>query len=242
MARFLFALFTCCAFSACSSITMNMSSTRFISPESGSIGFETGVQGVNHVTIVPDAGATPPSLHSPYFSGSDVGYFLGANFGIIPRIDFTGSLPVDGVPTAGLKIQLIGPTYREEKAKSFSLSITGAAGHARTSGKDGTKWAYERKAYSEDASIVMGIRGSKYVLFYGGPFATWYQVKGSINQPSDNASAHLFSGRGTQRGFNLGIQMGRGGYLKTELAIVEGKYNGRKRIKLDGGLVVGFQF
>ena len=228
--------------SGCSSVTLNMASNRFISPEGGIMNFETGVQGVNRVTIVPDASASPPTTNAPGYGGTDVGYLVAGGFQIFHPVDFFVSYGLGGVPIYGLKIQLFGPTYKEEKQGDVSLAITGGGGYANPSASSPPDWQYSSEMWAEDASVILGYRKTHFLLFYGGGFYTRYQVKGTITQPVGGSNVYAYSGTGDQEGINAGFELGRWVFIRFEVALVYGRFANAFRSKTDTGLVAGFQF
>jgi hypothetical protein len=237
-----FIVFAISFFSGCGAVTLNMASNRFISPEAGAAHFEQGVQGVNRVTIVPDASATPPVMNSPSFGGTDEGYFLGAGIGLTKSVEFYFSNDFGGVPLFGLKFQLLGPAYKDAKEGDFSLSLTGAWGYISQGSDNGSTWEYGKRVTAEDASVIVGYRVAHMLLLYGGPFSTWYEVQGSVTQPKGAGVSYLYSGKGFQKGINAGVELGSVFFLRAELAVVDGEYNSISRTKLDGGMITGFQW
>jgi hypothetical protein len=238
--------------SGCGSVTLNMSSNRFISPESGASGFESGVQGVNRVTIVPDASTVPPNVNSPYFGGTDLDAFIAINAHAWKQIDVFASCGFGGVPIIGLKLQILGDSYQQAKEGDFSMAITVGGGYIAQGSDAGfnvpvgsSAWKYSRELSAEDASLIVGYRLHHLLLAYGGPFATKYQAQGTITQSSGGATDvtnYPYGGTGLQKGVNLGVELGHTLYYKLEVAWVSGDFDNASRSKFDAGIVGGFQF
>jgi len=227
--------------SACTSLTMQLPTSRLDSPEAlgtGSRRFEMGLGSSSHKNVIftDDASKRPPDLSSPRIELNDpLSGSLG--LGVFERFDVGVRTSVGPSPWRLIgKFQLLGDSRENAKQGNFSLAISGGVGFGNSSwrgdqngkfGPSGHNWDASVQLFMTEAALIAGYRLTDSLLIYTGGFYANYSINGRIkHEKSDDGlspeAEYKFDYGGYQTGANGGIRIELG---SRAFFTVEGVYS-----------------
>ena len=209
----------------CNSLTVHLPVSRFETPEAAGVSWKkhlsVGGGGTHDVVVVQDASLRPPTIGTPSISqGGSIP--LKFSLGLWERFEIGLRYGITNSPfMASGKFQILGDPMTKSKGGNFSLAVTAAAGAVSSSnngnqlgtfGPGGYPWNATANTQVQDYAVIAGIRLNDYVLIYGGPFISKYNMTGSVhdNQSDNGTSAaadYSINGSGQNTGGNLAIQL-----------------------------------
>ncbi len=236
----IFLIVACLFCFGCASVYTRVPTGRFDSPETPGenlhkrLGF--GLGGTHEVTLVSDASARPPILNNAKTT-TTTEIPVRFSLGFTDRIEAGARYGIlTGIAMLFGKFQFTGDPAWRAKEGNFSTSIFAAIGGNEnnnkgdqngTFGPGGYPWTSKVTTTLADIALILGYRVNNYFLIFGGPFATFYTYKGSINQQAtadgtSPAADYPLNGSGRNTGANLAFQLGKpAGFSLT----VEGTYS-----------------
>ena len=208
---------------ACNSISTNLPSSRFESPEvPGHLRWRVaaGAGTDQQVTFTNDASNRPITFTNTI---SQIPEFplLKGSLGLADRFEIGVRYAFPSAFLAKAKFQILGEAGDLARSGNFSLTITAGAGADYTSrsgsqegtfGPGGYGWSATSTTSIFDYSLIAGIRPAENFLVFLSPFVTTYGISGNINQAaSDNGQSppanYNLIGNGVSYGGSLGLQI-----------------------------------
>lgn len=210
-------------FQSCTSLRINLPSSRFESPESNGeakqleVGF--GIGSSHAVTITPDASSRPPILNQSAIVTSSDTVLLGS-VGLTKFLD--AEIRSDfGTNELLLKAQFVGDSVLAAVKNNFSMAATiGVEGGSTSAqgnqsslfGPANAPWTASAFVFATDYALILGYRANDYVLLFGGPFITLYDSTALIHQdavsnPSSAAADYTLRQKGQNFGGNLDLRL-----------------------------------
>jgi hypothetical protein len=207
---------------ACNSISTNLSSSRFESPEvPGHLRWRlAGGGGTDQqVTFTYDASDRPISFANVINVVSEFPLLKGS-LGLSDRFEIGVRYNFPSQFLAKAKFQVVGDAGDIARKGNFSLALTAGAGADYTSragnqegtfGPGGYGWSASSTTSIYDFSLIAGVRPGDNFLIFVSPFVSTYGISGNINQAaSDNgqspAANYPLIGNGVSYGGSLGLQ------------------------------------
>lgn len=236
------------ATTGCESI--NIPGIRLDTPETlgkpGAIKVDLRFQQSSSVEMVDHI--TPSDLNSPYIS-KDAIMGLGLDVGLSKQVDIymkTGMGLSHPVNFVGAKYQMLGPS--QNTAQKGDVSAAVLAGIGFMSGQTITSQAKSASAASAvELAGILGLRLSKHIIVYGGPFFAVIHADGKIESSEEaffqsERQTGSFSQSGRQTGANLGLKIGRKIYFQLEAAYAHIEWESARHHKGLVGMSTGFEF
>lgn len=230
--------------SGCTSLTMQLPTSRLDSPEvlgAGSRRFEMGLGSSSHKNVIftDDASKRPPDLSKPRIELNEpLSGHLG--LGVFENFEVGVRTSVGPSPWRFIgKLQLLGDSREKAKSGNFSLALTGGIGFAVSNlrgdqngrfGPGGHNWAASVRLFMTEAALIAGYRLTDELLVYAGGFHAHHTINGRIeHQESDDGlspqAEYKFEYGGYQTGANGGIRLELG---SRAFMTVEGVYSKTK--------------
>ncbi len=220
--------------SACSTVSVQVPATRFVTPESqGERSFKGrvrgGLNGGSEIELIQDKySATPDS--DPVIN-IETGAHTGLDMNIIPGLDVYGIINYNSYLSVGLKYQILGNSVKLGKRGDFSLAVGGGGlGGGGLTNSESTSSGVTVKDDSSFSGyeyfLLLGFRPHDRWLFYAGPWMTEWELETKLERTEAGVTTITadLKGEGSQQSVVVGLQFGRTFQLNVEGAFTKTEY------------------